>query len=155
MLSSIENQGNRLASWNTIPNFSSAAGVPAAALPEVLPADEDVAAGRGDQTGEDPQQGGLAASGATDERDELTGLHGERDAAQRLGGGAAAAPVDLVDVAQLQLRRARAGAGDPSCVDLGSAGQLAHDDAPGSRSLVNQVLASRPPGTSCSASASS
>src|SRR6185312_11310325 len=76
--------------------------VAAVAVPERTARDGDLARGRLDETGEDPQHGRLAAAGLPDEGDELLAADPEVDVGEgeRL---AVARPVALRDAAQFDL----------------------------------------------------
>jgi hypothetical protein len=63
---------------------------------------EHLALGGGDEAGEDPHDGGLAAAGRADEADELVALDGEVHVLQHPQGLAGAAIVGFLDAAQLQ-----------------------------------------------------
>ena len=65
-------QGSKVGAWNTMP-VSSRGSV------TVRAADRNGAGGRGHETGDEAQQGRLAASGRPDQTDELVAPHIERD----------------------------------------------------------------------------
>ena len=130
-----------------------------AAAPDALPVGRHRARARGEQPGEDAQQGGLAAARAADQRDELAAGDGEVDVAE---GVHLPAPrlVDLVDPGHLELGLARRsappgalfapGRGTRRRVRLGRGhGVLLargrHE--PGAKSLVYQSSGFRPSGT--------